>query len=314
MAMRWLAFAIVSSTVVCRSISETRAHRSSSRHGVAYNVDRMFGYCTGNGGSGQRITSAGVSGTPSLYAYQFTGAVGVTGIGFGQRIRAANSFDLAGGSATLSVNLANSLLTTVTWTAYYATATDNFSSLTSISTGTFTVTSTLTNYAATISVPSAATTGIEILLTVGAQTSGTWTIGDLQLEPGGHVTPFERRPNELEQHLCEAYCPVITGFGILRIISHRGIRLHQFRREWPILLPIQNDSKSSAYGDRRIKCWQLRARVSGRKCRCDWDNADQRFFVWRAASSCDRIQFTDWRSRRIPQCDQCQRAHRVHWL
>ena len=181
--------------------------------GVAYNVDRMFGYCTGNGGSGQRITSAGVSGTPSLYAYQFTGAVGVTGIGFGQRIRAANSFDLAGGSATLSVNLANSLLTTVTWTAYYATATDNFSSLTSISTGTFTVTSTLTNYAATISVPSAATTGIEILLTVGAQTSGTWTIGDLQLEPGGHVTPFERRPNELEQHLCEAYCPVITGFG-----------------------------------------------------------------------------------------------------
>ena len=164
---------------------------------LAYTVDRWYAYCTGANVTGQRVTNAGTTASPSQYAYQFTGSASVTAIGFAQRIEAVNSYDLAGSTATLSVNLANSVLTTVTWTAYYANTTDTFGTLasptvTQIATGTFAVTSTLTRYSTNISIPSAATTGIQILFTVGAQTSGTWVIGNVQLEAGSVATPFER--------------------------------------------------------------------------------------------------------------------------
>ena len=172
---------------------------------LAYSVDRWYGYCTGANATGARI-----AGTGSQFAYRFTGAASVTAIGFAQRIEQVNAYSLAGQTATLSVDLANSLLTTVTWTAYYATTADTFGSLasptkTSIATGTFTVTSTVTRYQAQITVPAAATTGIEILFTVGAQTSGTWTIQNAQLEAGSSPTPFEQRPIGMELSLCQRY-------------------------------------------------------------------------------------------------------------
>ena len=159
---------------------------------LAYTVDRFYAYSTGANVTGQQVAGA----TANQYRYRFTGAASVTAIGFAQRIEAINSADLAGTTATLSVDLANSLLTTVTWTAYYANTTDTFGSLasptvTSIATGTFTVTSTVTRYNAQISIPSAATTGLQIVLSVGAQTSGTWTIGSVQLEVGTKATPYE---------------------------------------------------------------------------------------------------------------------------
>ena len=173
---------------------------------LAYSVDRWYGYCTGANVTGARVTGA----TANQYRYQFTGAASVTAIGFGHRIEALNSADLAGTTATLSVVLANTLLTTVTWTAYYANTTDTFGSLasptvTSIATGTFTVTSTATQYSVNISIPAAATTGIQILFTVGAQISGTWTIGDVQLEPGTIATPFERQIYNAQLAQCQRY-------------------------------------------------------------------------------------------------------------
>lgn len=173
---------------------------------LAYAVDRWYGYCTGANVTGQRVQGASVG----QFRYQFTGAASVTAIGFGQRIEQLNSADLAGTTATLSVDLANSVLTTVTWTAFYATTADSFGTLasptrTQIATGTFTVTSTVTRYSTNISVPAAATTGIEIVFTVGAQTSGTWTIGNVQLEAGSVATPFERRSYGQELELCERY-------------------------------------------------------------------------------------------------------------
>ena len=173
---------------------------------LAYSIDRFYGYCTG-----ANVTGARVAGTaPNEFSYRFTGAASVTGIGFGTRLEATNTTDLAGSTATLSVQLANSLLTSVTWTAYYASTADAFGTLasptrTQIATGTFTVTSTLTTYSAQISIPSAATTGIEIVFTVGAQTSGTWTIDNVQLEAGSTATDFERRPIGTELALCQRY-------------------------------------------------------------------------------------------------------------
>ncbi len=173
---------------------------------LAYSVDRWYGYCTGANVTGQQVAGA----TAGQFRYQFTGAASVTAIGFGQRIEQLNSADLAGTTATLSVDLANSVLTTVTWTAYYATTADAFGTLasptrTQIATGTFTVTSTVTRYSTQISIPGAATTGIEIVFTVGAQASGTWTIGDVQLERGTVATPFERRSFGQELALCQRY-------------------------------------------------------------------------------------------------------------
>ncbi|MDP2369344.1 MAG: hypothetical protein Q8M25_14125 [Rhodoferax sp.] len=171
---------------------------------LAYCVDRWYGYCTGANVTGQQIAGS----APNLSVYRFTGAASVTAIGFGQRIERANCFDLAGTTAMLSVQLANSLLTTVAWAAYYATTNDTFGTLaaptrTLIANGTFTVSATLATYSAQIAVPGAATTGIEIVLSVGAQVSGTWTIGAVQLEPGSMVTDFERLPPQVNLALCQ---------------------------------------------------------------------------------------------------------------
>ena len=167
---------------------------------LAYTVDRFYAYCTGANVTGSRIANStnNPANNPSQYAYQFAGAASVTGIGFGTRIEAINCWDLAGTTATLSVNLANGLLTTVTWTASYANSTDSFGSLasptvTQIATGTFTVNASLSRYSVSIPIPIAATTGIQIVFTVGAQTSQTWQINNVQLEPGPVATPFERK-------------------------------------------------------------------------------------------------------------------------
>jgi hypothetical protein len=169
-------------------------------------VDRFFVYSTG-----ANVTAAQVSGAgANRNLLRITGAASVTAVGIGQRIEALNSYDLAGQTCTLSVDLANSLLTTVTWTASYATTADTFGTIgtptkTQIATGTFTITSTLTRYSVNIAVPAAATTGVEILFTVGAQTSGTWDVGNVQFEPGTVATPFERRQYGQELSLCQRY-------------------------------------------------------------------------------------------------------------
>lgn len=178
---------------------------------LAYTVDRWYAYSTGANVTGQRV--AGID--SNLFAYRFTGAASVTAIGFGQRIESVNSADLAGTTATLSVELANTLLTTVTWTAFYANTANTFGTLasptkTQIATGTFTVNSTLTRYSTQIAIPSAATTGIEIVFTVGAQTSGTWIVDNVQLEPSTVATPFERRQIGQELLLCKRYFATST--------------------------------------------------------------------------------------------------------
>jgi len=184
---------------------------------LAYSVDRWYGYCTGANVTGQQVAGSGAV----QNRYRFTGAASVTAVGFGQRIEQKNSYDLAGSTCTLSADLAiSATLTTVTWTAYYATTTaDTFGSLasptvTSIATGTFTVSATVTNFTTNISIPAAATTGIQILFTVGALTAGlTWTIGNVQLEKGSTATSFDYRPYGTELALCQRYYEIIGGGG-----------------------------------------------------------------------------------------------------
>jgi hypothetical protein len=182
------------------------AATTTSTSAWTYTVDRWYSYSAGATVSGTR--AAGTA--PNQYVYRFTGAASVTGVGFGQRIEANNIYDLQSGTVTLSVDLANSLLTSVTWTAYYPTSADSYGTFasptrTSIATGTFSVTNTTTRYSAQITLPANAANGLEIVFSVGAQTSGTWTVGGVQIEGGSTATPFERRPTGMETSLCQRY-------------------------------------------------------------------------------------------------------------
>ena len=176
-------------------------------------VDRWFVYSTGG-----NVTAAQVAGTGNnKNLLQITGGASVSAVGVGQRIEQLNSYDLAGQTCTLSVSMANSVLTTVTWTASYANTADTFGTIVSptktlIATGTFTVSSALTQYTTNIAIPAAATTGIEILFTVGGQTSGTWQIGNAQLEVGTLATPFERQIYSTQLTQCQRYYQAATVY------------------------------------------------------------------------------------------------------
>lgn len=213
-------------------------------------VDRFYVYCTG-----ANVTADQVAGSGAVKNnLQITGAASVTEVGVGQRIEQLNCYDMAGSTATLSVNMSNSLLTTVTWTAYYANTANTFGTLasptrTQIATGTFTVTSTLTNYSTQISIPAAATTGIEIVFTVGAQTSGTWVIGNVQLERSSVVTAFDYRSAQQELALCFRYFQNVAA-------SRRWVIYAAFNDSFFYYIPIPQmraaptvlNLTSSAYG------------------------------------------------------------------
>ena len=167
----------------------------------AYTIDRFRASSFGATCSGQRIFSV----SNNQFLYRFTGNAGVTNINFNQRIESVNCYDMANNTATLSVNLANSLLTSVSWVISYANGSDNFSGVTTISSGTFTVNSTLTNYSIQVALPANTINGLQIDLTVGAQTSGTWQIGQVQLEKGSVATGFDYRSYGTELGLCQRY-------------------------------------------------------------------------------------------------------------
>ena len=216
-------------------------------------VDRWYVYSTGANVTAAQVAGAGAT----LNRLQITGAASVTAVGVGQRIEAANSADLAGQTVTLSVDLANSLLTTVTWTANYATTTDAFGTVgaatkTQIATGTFTVSSAVARFSTTIAIPAAATTGIEILFTVGAQVSGTWTIGNVQIERGTSGI-FDPRPYGQELALCQRYLPAFKSsntndhFGNGVAVSTTAARIQFQYRTPPRAVPTGVTVSSAAH-------------------------------------------------------------------
>lgn len=175
---------------------------SSGVGAVTYTVDRWYVYATGAAVSAQRVAS---SNTTFTYALRVIGAASNTGVSIGQRIEAQNSYDLAGRTVTLSFYAASSASVTLTWKAYYASATDNFATKTQSNTGTQATTATMTKYSTTFTLPAAATTGIAIEFSVASLTSGSIDITGVQLETGSVATPFERRNYVEEVLLAQRY-------------------------------------------------------------------------------------------------------------
>lgn len=178
---------------------------------LAYTVDRWYAYCTGANVTGQRVAGT----APAQYAYKFTGATSNTLVGFGQRIEQLNSYDLASGAVTISAHMTASTNTTITWYLYAPTSTaDTFGTIasptvTQIATGTFSVTTTRTQFTATISAEtmSGYNKGLELRFVAasGLGNAVTWTTELVQLEVGSVATPFERRLYGQELALCQRY-------------------------------------------------------------------------------------------------------------
>lgn len=164
---------------------------------LKYVADGWYAWCTGANVTFQTITTAGRK------RGRITGAASNTGVGIATRMEAADTADMASKFATIMALLSSSSITTVNWGLYYANSTDSFGTVasptrTAIDTGTFTITSTEAAYSAitAAALASGATTGLELVFTIGALLgSQTFTIGDAQVESGSIVAPiFETRP------------------------------------------------------------------------------------------------------------------------
>lgn len=174
---------------------------------LKYVLDQWYAYCTGANISGQQVAGP----IANTFRYKLTGAASNTGAWFGQRMEAVNTAYLAGSTATIQALLSSVGLTQVTWTLYYATTKDTFGSVasptrTQIATGNFTINSTEAKYEAQVTIPSAATTGLELVISCGSLISGqTLTIGDVQLEKAGAASEFERVPFDEQLRRCQRY-------------------------------------------------------------------------------------------------------------
>lgn len=176
----------------------------------AYHLDRWASGWSAGTASISQGAAAGYASRKQISAV-FTGlTVGATATVV-QRIESARSFDLAGQSVTVSVNAAYTVSagsTTFQFTLFYPSVTDNFATLTTIGSATFTPSGTPGTYSAYFAVPSAATTGLEIqIIATQAGATGTLTLGltTLQLEAGTTATQFERVDPVLHLLRCQRY-------------------------------------------------------------------------------------------------------------
>ena len=181
------------------------AQRGTSITGIGsekYTLDRFVVI-----GSGADVSVSQESGTSFDKALRVTGASGNTLMYLSHRIEAKNSNFAAGQSVTLSVNIKGSTSKTVTARLAYATATDNFGGTTEIATQSFSVTTTDAKFTHTFTVPSAATTGLEIRFypSGGLGASETLDFSGLQIELGDTATDFEHRSYGEELALCQRY-------------------------------------------------------------------------------------------------------------
>jgi hypothetical protein len=167
-------------------------------------MDRWYTYCAGAAMSSVR---ANINYNGFTSAYRVTGATGSTACSVGQRIEAANCYDLAGKTVTLSFYAASSASIGMAFALHYAVSADNWAGTrTLVNYSTFSTTSSYAYYSFTISIPSAATGGLQLEISPQANlTSGTFDIFGVQLENGSAATPFEWRSRSVELALCQRY-------------------------------------------------------------------------------------------------------------
>lgn len=198
---------------------------------LAYTVDRWYSYCTGANIAVRQQTAS----VPLRFRYQMAGSSGNTGAFLGQRIEAANSYHFAGKVAALSVYLQSSTITSVNWAVYRANTTDTFGTVASptrtlIASGSLPVTSTMARQSVLMDIPTAATTGLEIVFSVPSLGGlDILFFGNVQFEANPQVTPFEQRPIGTELALCQRYYEV-GEYQIQSLSTTNGATYYQMNR------------------------------------------------------------------------------------
>jgi len=194
---------------------------TSGAASTGYTLDRWLIAYTGTAPTWAQASGTMVNGqTANLL--QITGASGNTWVLTAQRIEAANSKDLAGQTVTVSYEIYQTTgsAMSLTTSLYYANSTDNFSGGTTLISNSAVQSipsGAITKVTATFSIPSAATTGIELrpisqLPALGA--GQVIQIGNVQLEKGSTATSFDYRPYGTELALCQRYYEVIGGINL----------------------------------------------------------------------------------------------------
>lgn len=169
---------------------------------LVYTCDKWYAYCSG----------ANVTATCASSAYAFFGAASVTGIFFGQRIEGLECQDLVGQACTLSFTTSNTFLGTMTWAIYYATSLNAFGTRASptrtlISTGSVVANGT---FNVSFTPPAGAQNGIEVVFSVGAQTSGTWSMFNVQVVSGSVTSAFQNLPLAIDILRCQRFYEIGT--------------------------------------------------------------------------------------------------------
>lgn len=173
-----------------------------------YTLDRFYVIAAGAAVTVSRVSGINY-GSNVTSVLQVTGAASNTSVAIGQRIEAANIQDLAGTTAAVSFWAFQSTGTTKTvgTTIYAPTATDNWTSQTTIGAFSTSVPSGVWTYctgtiALTAAVQYGASLSIDFLALTGGQ---LLSVGAVQLERGPVATPFEYRPVGIEVELCQRY-------------------------------------------------------------------------------------------------------------
>lgn len=176
-----------------------------------YLVDQWFALSTGATITAQQI--AGISEQPK--SIRLTGAIANVSVTFGSRIESLNCTDLKNKTVTVSFNSKASSARTITWSAYYANGTDDFSFRALIATGTLNITTSTTAFSFSFNAGASAGNGIEIDFTILALlASETIDFDQAQIEKSSVATEFEIRSVQEELMLCQRYWE--DGYLVLR--------------------------------------------------------------------------------------------------
>lgn len=187
---------------------------------VKFVVDQWYALSTGATITAQQV--AGISDKQN--SLRFTGAAGNTGLTLGHRIESSSCADLKNQTVTVSLKTKVSNAKTVTWTAYHATVTDNFTSVTTIATGTFNAITSVDAF--NFSFNAGANAGNGLLITFAITSllaSETIEFDQMQFEKSSVATEFQSRPKQQELALCQRHWQkiyiVVTTGGLYQSIA-----------------------------------------------------------------------------------------------
>ena len=196
-----------------------RASKSLSGGWQYAQVDLLAVCADGSPTAGILKQATGVTSlTTSGYACLIQGAtLNASGaVWWRHRIEARDAIRLRSAPAVVSARVYHDVGTAVSYTVTInkPNATDDFSAVTQIATGSVSIANASnSDLILAIADLGDCSNGLEILIkaTYGAVSNKWFYLGDLQLEPGATRTAFERRPMALETHLVARFLRACTG-------------------------------------------------------------------------------------------------------